>query len=373
VRERAAAPAPAPAEGASFLALDRISKAYQDHTALDALSLAVARGELLALLGPSGCGKSTALRIIAGLIPASAGRVAIAGRDVTHLPAYRRDIGLVFQSYALFPHMSVAQNVAFGLEMRKLARALIREKVEAALALVRLSGLGERRPRQLSGGQQQRVALARALVVEPSLLLLDEPLSNLDAKLRDEMRIEIRDIQQRLGITTIFVTHDQSEALAIADKVAVLNRGRLEQVGEPVALYERPASSFVAGFIGRTNRFAATGQGEGRVAFGDTTLRTAAPAHGAVEIMVRPHRIDIAPGDPPRGDERARNVLAGAIRRVTFVGEVIEVAVDVGGAVLTAELSTRQGGHDLAPGMQVAVSWEIADTLVFPRIDGGGA
>jgi putative spermidine/putrescine transport system ATP-binding protein len=223
---------------------------------LDHYHLTVATGELVALLGPSGCGKTTTLRAVAGFVEPTGGRITIAGRDVTHIPPHRRDIGLVFQSYALFPHLTVAQNIAFGLRMRGMRGTEQERRVAEALRLVDLEGLGNRRPAQLSGGQQQRVALARAVVIEPQLLLLDEPLSNLDAKLRVTMRTEIRRLQQRLGVTTLYVTHDQIEALAISDRVVVMNQGRIEQSGSPEAIYKQPATPFVADFLGFENHFA---------------------------------------------------------------------------------------------------------------------
>ena len=244
----------------AHLRLDGLTKRYGDALAVASLDLAVPKGELVALLGPSGCGKTTTLRMVAGLITPSAGRIVVGGNDITAMPPYRRDMGLVFQSYALFPHMTVAKNVAFGLEMRNVPQSEISARVKEALAMVRLEALAERKPRELSGGQQQRVALARALVIRPSILLLDEPLSNLDAKLRDEMRNEIRDIQQSLGITAVFVTHDQVEALSMCDKVVVMKGGKLEQIGTPVEVYEHPASPFVASFVGRTNRLDGVGQ-----------------------------------------------------------------------------------------------------------------
>jgi len=268
--------------GEAYLSLRGLQKRYVDFTAVHDLNLDVPQGELIALLGPSGCGKTTTLRMIAGLATATSGRVVVAGRDMTAEPPFRRDMGVVFQSYALFPHMTVARNVAFGLEMRRVPKVEVARRVKEALAMVRLGGLEERRPKELSGGQQQRVALARALVIQPSILLFDEPLSNLDAKLRDEMRAEIRDIQQRLGITAIFVTHDQAEALAMCDKVAVMNAGRLEQLGTPLELYEHPVNPFVASFVGRINRVPGTASGT-KARVGRYELQLTRPLNGPVD------------------------------------------------------------------------------------------
>jgi putative spermidine/putrescine transport system ATP-binding protein len=343
----------------SHLTLDNLEKRYGSTTAVAALSLGVAKGELLGLLGPSGCGKTTTLRMIAGLVPATAGRITVAGADVTALPPHRRDMGVVFQSYALFPHMNVADNIAFGLRMRPIPKAEIAARVAAALDLVRLPHLAARRPKELSGGQQQRVALARALVIEPSILLLDEPLSNLDAKLREDMRTEIRDIQQRLGITTIFVTHDQAEALAMCDRIAVMHAGRLEQLGTPEAIYEHPASQFVADFVGRTNRIDATSDGT-RLTAGALAFRAPPGPAGAVTAMIRPHRIRLAP--PP--DETWNSAPARLIRR-TYIGETIACTLACGDITLTAEYPTQP---DLPPpGEDLTLSWRIADTMVFPR------
>src|SRR5947208_8421237 len=234
------------------LELIDLSKRYGDHAAVAGVTLDVADGEFLVLLGPSGCGKTTTLRMIAGLVEPSGGATRIAGSDVTWLPPWRRNTAMVFQSYALFPHMTVAENVAFGLEMRKLAKSEIEARTGEALRLVRLEGYADRLPRQLSGGQQQRVALARALAIRPDVLLLDEPLSNLDAKLREEVRIDIGELQRQLGLTTIMVTHDQEEALTVADRLVVMADGEIRQIGSQRDLYEQPADQFVANFVGRS-------------------------------------------------------------------------------------------------------------------------
>src|SRR6478752_1408554 len=277
------------------LELDNLSKRYGDHAAVAGVTLDVADGEFVVLLGPSGCGKTTTLRMIAGFVEPSGGAARIGGVDVTYLPPWRRNTGMVFQSYALFPHMTVAQNVAFGLEMRKLPRADIGRRVEEALALVRLAGFGARLPRQLSGGQQQRVALARALAIRPDVLLLDEPLSNLDAKLRQEVRVEIRELQRQLGLTTVMVTHDQEEALTMADRLVVMNEGSVCQVGSQRDLYERPATRFVAGFVGRSTFLAGTVEAPGRFRTdGGLALACTGGAPGRAVLSLRPERVEIA-------------------------------------------------------------------------------
>jgi putative spermidine/putrescine transport system ATP-binding protein len=253
----------------SFLVLDRLTKRFGDHVAVDALSLAVEQGEFVSLLGPSGCGKTTTLQMIAGFVEASSGAATLEGRDLLAMKPAQRALGLVFQSYALFPHMTAAENVAFGLDMRHVPRAERASRVAEALALVGLAAFAERYPRRMSGGQQQRVALARALVIRPRILLLDEPLSNLDAKLREEMQIELRQIQRTVGTTTILVTHDQAEAMALSDRVVVMNAGKVEQVARPHEAYERPATPFVASFLGKTNHLRVNG----------------------TEVVVRPERI----------------------------------------------------------------------------------
>ncbi len=257
----------------SYLVLDRLTKTYGDTKAVDAMSLAVEKGEFISLLGPSGCGKTTTLQMIAGFVEPTSGAVTLDGRDLLRVAPAKRGLGIVFQNYALFPHMTAAQNVAFGLEMRRIPARERRRLVEQALALVGLQNLGGRHPARLSGGQQQRVALARALVIQPSILLLDEPLSNLDAKLREEMQIELRQIQRRIGTTTLLVTHDQAEAMALSDRVVVMAAGRVVQIAGPREAYEKPADPFVADFLGRANTL------DGR--------------------LVRPERIAFAPAGVP--------------------------------------------------------------------------
>jgi putative spermidine/putrescine transport system ATP-binding protein len=346
----------------SDLVLSSLRKTYGQTVAVDDVSLRVAEGELVALLGPSGCGKTTTLRMIAGFIEPTAGRIMIGGRDVTHLPPHRRDTGMVFQSYALFPHMTVAQNVAFGLEMRKVARAEAERRVADALSLVRLGHLGDRLPRQLSGGQQQRVALARALVVNPGVFLLDEPLSNLDAKLRLEVRVEIRELQRRLGLTTVFVTHDQEEALTLADRLVVMANGVVQQVGTPEELYESPANLFVAGFIGRSNvlqgRLVAPGRFESRGGLA-VAVATDGRAPGAAALAIRPERLALAAPDAalPPGINRA----TGRLTLVTYLGASTEYRVGLAGdEVLTATLPTPPGSDPLrrlAAGDAVTLTW----------------
>ncbi len=291
-----------PAGTEPVLRLASIIKRYGSTTALGPVDIEVGRGEFLTLLGPSGCGKTTTLQIIAGLTTPTQGRLYLAGRDITSLAPPYRDMGLVFQSYALFPHRTIAENVAFGLRMRKVAKAEITARVRRVLELVRLPGVEDRHPHQLSGGQRQRVALARAVVIEPSILLLDEPLSNLDALLRKRMRLEVREIQQRLGITTIFVTHDQDEAFEMSDRVILMNAGRIEQVGTPEEIYDRPATRFAAEFIGEASLLNGTvlEGGGADLTVGIGPLRVAARSVGPsmvpgapVILMTRPERVEI--------------------------------------------------------------------------------
>ena len=307
-------------DGAPALELQDVVKAYGDVRAVDGVSLRVEPGEFVTLLGPSGCGKTSLLNMIAGFFPPSSGRILLAGKDVTHTAPYLRNVGVVFQSYALFPHMTVAQNVAFGLEERRIRRAEIDRRVRQALDMVHLGAFGARRPAQLSGGQQQRVALARALVIEPRLLLLDEPLSALDKNLRTQMQIEIKQIQRQTGIAAIFVTHDQNEALSMSDRIAVLNHGKVEQVGSARDIYCAPRSGYVASFVGDINRFPGTVSGSDPTAtmidLGDGVVLCASAERGRfsqgskVDVFVRPE--DITLGVPMAGQSNVlRTVAAG--------------------------------------------------------------
>lgn len=342
------------------LHLRGLTKKYQDFVGVDNLNLDIQGGELVALLGPSGCGKTTTLRMVAGLIPVTSGEILVGGRDVTSTPTYQRDMGLVFQSYALFPHMTIAQNVAFGLEMRGIGKDEIKARVRDALRMVHLEGKEDRKPTQLSGGQQQRDALARALVVRPSILLLDEPLSNLDAKLRDEMRREIREIQQKTGITALFVTHDQVEALAMCDKIVVMQAGKLMQAGTPREIYEAPANPFVASFVGRANRLTARGDGSGRYGLSGVEIRGSAGISGNVTMMIRPHRITI--NDPAAAGE---NGLSGRLTEVTYVGDLVQLEVASGDQTIMVERSTRSQEALPTIGESVSLNWSAADTMVF--------
>ena len=304
------------------LAIQGIEKRFADGPpVLDKLDLAVADGEFFTLLGPSGCGKTTLLRCIAGFLQPESGSISVDGQRIDFLPAHRRDIGMVFQDYAIFPHLTVAENVAFGLQARHLDRAEIARRVPEALRTVRLEALADRMPAALSGGQQQRVGLARAMVIRPKLLLMDEPLSNLDAKLRVDMRDDIRDIQRRLGITTIYVTHDQEEAMAVSDRICVMNAGRIEQVATPFELYHRPATRFVAGFVGAMN-FLPCQVADGALTVGAARCRVQGVAAGAVELAIRPEEVTLEASAEPALR------LPATLRKVTFLGREIHCVLD---------------------------------------------
>ncbi|HEV8142507.1 MAG TPA: ABC transporter ATP-binding protein [Methylomirabilota bacterium] len=324
--------------GKTVVALEAVRKSYGPVRALDAIDLTVYEGELLSLLGPSGCGKTTTLNVIAGFVEPDAGRVVLDGEDVTMQPAWRRGLGVVFQSYALFPHMSVGDNVAFGLRERGIPRREAETRVADALALVRLPDAARLNPAQLSGGMQQRVALARALVIRPRVLLLDEPLAALDRKLREEMRAELKDIQREVGITTVFVTHDQHEALGLSDRVAVMNGGRIEQLGTPREVYERPATRFVADFIGASTGLDAQALDERTVTLpGGSPVEVRLPrilTPGApVRLLVRPERVAV-------GSAAGLNTLRARIVSVMFLGDHSELRLELeGGARLLATVA----------------------------------
>lgn len=355
---------------ADFLHLSHLNKSYASgFVAISDLSINLEKGSMLGLLGPSGCGKTTALRMIAGLLPPTGGSIHIDGTDVTALPPHKRDIGLVFQSYALFPHMTVAENVAFGLKMRGIDKEKARHRVKKALDMVRMGHLFERKPRELSGGQQQRVALARALVIEPRLLLLDEPLSNLDAKLRDEMRFEIREIQQRLGITTVLVTHDQVEALTMCDRVAVMNAGEIAQIGSPKEIYETPGSLFVSSFVGRSNMIDCEADGDGMVRIGNVRFRSnpSTKATGPSVASIRPHHILLTPNRDTSVVSTAGNRIAGEITHVSYIGETLEYVVTTPEMSLRIEAPTSPGVTRYDVGAKVLCEWSAEDMRVFKR------
>ena len=353
------------------LQLTGLTKTYGDFHAVAGVDLDIRQGELVVLLGPSGCGKTTTLRMIAGFVPPTAGEIRLGGEDITRRPPWKRSTGLVFQSYALFPHLSVADNVAFGLRMRKLAQAEIAAKLTEALRLVRLEGLADRLPRELSGGQQQRVALARALVIEPDILLLDEPLSNLDAKLRHEVRVEIRELQKKLGLTTVMVTHDQEEALTMADRLVVMSHGKVQQVGSQRDLYEHPANAFVAGFVGRTNflhgRVEAPGLFRTQSGMAIRCDERAA-AHGRT-LSLRPERLSLAT-DPVTG---ADNCFAGTVEFASYLGGILEYYVRLTPEDrLMVQAPNKLADGAFAVGDSVHLTWPAQASLVLAD-DGGGA
>jgi spermidine/putrescine ABC transporter ATP-binding subunit len=345
---------------AADVALRGLVKRYGTTHALDGVSLDVAPGEFFTLLGPSGCGKTTTLRAVAGFVRPDAGDVVIRGTRVNDVPPHQRHVGLVFQSYALFPHRTVRQNVAFGLRMQRTPRADLDRLVTEALALVQLPGHGARYPRELSGGEQQRVALARALVTRPTVLLLDEPLGALDRRLRDHMKIELKRLQRDVGVTTIYVTHDQEEALTMSDRIAVMRAGRIEQIGPPREIYETPTTVFVAGFIGNTNLLAGKRRNGAAVECAGVTLMTAAPTAAAgepVTIAVRPERIRL---DDTRGLE---NEVAATVAHVVYQGETVRYVLAIDGGL---ELQAVEIGRvRFQAGARVRASWAAADARVL--------
>ena len=367
----------APGGEGAFLRIEGVSKSFGAVIAVDDVSLDIARGEFFALLGPSGCGKTTLLRMLAGFETPGAGALLLDGVDLAALPPYRRPVNMMFQSYALFPHMSVAGNVAFGLRQDRVPRAEIAARVEEALALVELSPLARRKPHQLSGGQRQRVALARSLVKRPKLLLLDEPLAALDKKLREQTQFELMAIQQRVGITFVIVTHDQDEAMTVADRIAVMEEGRIAQVDTPSAIYEAPRSRYVAEFIGDVNIF----EGRARVVNGGgiavdqvvdvpaglaVPARADSPAAGdSVLLAVRPEKIEIAPRAPPPG---TANAMAGEVTEIAYLGSVstYRVRLDSGKTVVSTQ--TNRHRHDdgaIDRGARVHLSWPVEASILL--------
>ncbi len=344
----------------SYLKLNNISKHFDDFVAVDHVSLSVTKGEFISLLGPSGCGKTTTLQMIAGFLEPTAGSIVLDGKDITLLKPNERGLGIVFQKYALFPHMTVLENVAFGLEMRKVKKTERLQRAREALELVHLGQFIERYPRQLSGGQQQRVALARALVIDPHLLLLDEPLSNLDAKLREDMQLELHEIQRRVGTTTIMVTHDQSEALAVSDRVAVLQKGRIEQIDKPFDVYEYPKSDFVSSFLGKTNAFEGSINqghlqvGSQRLPIGELNLADST----ASRFALRPEKIRFC-NDAPK--------LKGKVINRIFLGSqwIYEVETELGEFLIYEANNTHREGT--AEGQIVGLTWNNEDLRLIQQ------
>ena len=352
-----------------------LSKRYGDVAAVRGLDLQVKPGELVALLGPSGCGKTTTLRLVAGFLKPESGEIWVGDRCLSSaasvIPPERRRMAMIFQSYALWPHMTVARNVAYGLRFNGVARAERDRGVRDMLRVVQLEGYGSRYPGELSGGQQQRVAVARALVVEPEILLLDEPLSNLDANLREEMRFEIRRLHETFGITTLYVTHDQAEAMVISDRVAVLQTGRVVQIGSAEELFDHPRTRFVAEFIGKTNLIDGTAEGPSTVARGSLRLQVAAGdlVPGApVAISIRPHQIEMAPAEPAAPAALHANALTGTVRRASYLGDAVDyqVELDGSGAVLRVAGPTPPRAH-----VGERVSLRIAAAACVPLADSG--
>jgi spermidine/putrescine transport system ATP-binding protein len=353
-----------PGADASAISLERVGKHYGGVDAVRDVSLAVAEGEFFSLLGPSGCGKTTTLRMIAGFVTPDSGRIVLHGRDVTAVPANQRPVNMVFQQYALFPHMSVYDNVAFGLRVKRVPRDEHRDRVHEFLRVVALEGLERRRPRQLSGGQQQRVALARALVNRPAALLLDEPLGALDVKLRRHMQLELKRIQHELGTTFVYVTHDQEEAMAMSDRIAVMNEGRVEQVGPPREIYEQPATTFVADFIGSLNALDVTvdevvgGYAVARLGEQDRIVVPVDPSvrgGAAIRIAVRPECVRIGAASEPGVDGGSR--LEGTVAQVVYLGMYTQFHVDTrAGRVVSHRLG--ESAPEPAGGLPVALTWE---------------
>ncbi|ONG51785.1 Fe3+/spermidine/putrescine ABC transporter ATP-binding protein [Pseudoroseomonas deserti] len=345
---------------ASPLSIQDVKKSFGANTVLERISLDVEPGEFMTFLGPSGCGKTTLLRMVGGFGAPDSGRILLNGRDITHLPPNLRDCGFVFQSYALFPHMTVRANIAYGLKLRKLPAAEIKSRVDAVLDMVGLEAFADRHPKQLSGGQQQRVAIARAIAIRPALLLMDEPLSNLDAKLRERIRFELRALQKRLGITTVFVTHDQEEAMAVSDRIVVMNKGHVEQIGSPTEIYGAPASLFVADFVGVNNllpgrlQHAADGQAVVETAAGPLPARAGRATPGqSVQLALRPELIRLRPFGALPGEGPQ---LDGTVQLAAFLGAATRYEVKVAGD-LVLKVAAPAGEPILPLGSRVTCHW----------------
>jgi ABC-type Fe3+/spermidine/putrescine transport system ATPase subunit len=351
------------AGSAAGIALEGIRFGYAAATILDDVSLNIAAGEFFTLIGPSGCGKTTILRLVAGLLTPNRGTIRIGERDVTDVPTHRRGIGLVFQNYALFPHMTIAENVAYGLRMQGATRDRQAAAIDAALKLVGMSGVEKRFPGELSGGQQQRIGLARAIAAEPKVMLLDEPLSNLDAKLREQMCVEIAELQRRLKVTVLYVTHDQGEALAMSDRVAVMNKGRIQEIGDARSVYERPETLFGAGFVGKTNIFELSRTDAFRTVRGARVVLSAEPDRAEVLAMVRPEAVRLSAGAPgPDGDNRFPGVVSARVYRGAF--DELMVAVEGFSEPMQA---LAMASERFAEGQQVSVSIAPQDIHLLRR------
>lgn len=349
------------------ISLVNLTKRYEDVVAVDNMNLEIEAGEFLTLLGPSGSGKTTTLMMIAGFVLPTSGDVLVDGRSIVALPPFKRNLGVVFQQYSLFPHMSVFDNIAFPLQMRGMSRAEIERRVKAALEMVRLPGLEHRKPHQLSGGQQQRVALARALVFEPPVLLLDEPMGALDLKLRQELQIELKHLHDELGVTIVAVTHDQGEALTMSDRIVVMNDGKIQQVGAPQELYRRPANAFVANFLGETNlltgRLVSQEDSRGVVELDDglqvqAIIRTKPDESGRVTLSIRPESIQ------PVGEASLPNTFEGAVEEVIYLGEITKYRFRLGNSTtVIADWQNRGGVPLLKQGERARVGWELEDCI----------
>jgi putative spermidine/putrescine transport system ATP-binding protein len=348
----------------SFLVLEHVRKEFGGNAAVEDFNLSVEAGEFVSFLGPSGCGKTTTLRMIAGFEQPTSGRIRLNGADITYARPNQRNVGMVFQSYALFPNMTVAQNVGFGLKLAKVDKSAIRSKVEELLGLIHMDDRGQNYPHELSGGQQQRVALARALAISPQVLLLDEPLSALDAKIRDELRNEIKRIQRQLSITTIYVTHDQEEAMALSDRVVVMSKGVMEQVGPPFQIYNFPETAFVASFVGKLNRIDGNvvDAALGTVRSGEVSLRTTsefqAPTGEPVTLMVRPEELELG--------ESEENQVQGVVESINFLGAIVRVRLDTPTGQLTADLFNERLLKLPEVGDQVTMSFPAHACWVMP-------